>query len=146
MIMPEKNTIHHLVYVSEKSQHFSDHDIDDIIEHSQKNNARGMVTGLLINNGKFFIQLLEGKKEEVMRAFHRISSDHRHFRIRILYTADSEARLFPEWAMGLVREPTENTMNQILPELHSEILGHAEVRSKIQATLRKFNSSGKSAA
>lgn len=133
--------IYHLVYISEKSRHFIADDIDNIIEHSQKNNGQGKVTGLLINNGKFFIQLLEGKKEEVMSAFHRISLDNRHFRVRILFTGDSEARLFPEWAMGLVREPTENTMNQILPQLHTEIQAHMEVRSKIQAALKKFNSS-----
>lgn len=132
--------IYHLVYVSEKSQHFNVEDIDSIIEHSQKNNCDRKVTGLLINHGNFFIQLLEGKKEEVTKTFHRISSDHRHFRIKILFTGESEARLFPEWAMGLVREPNERTMNQILPKLHSEILAHEEVRSKIQATLRIFNS------
>ena len=78
--------IFHLLYISEKSQHFKPSDI----EH----------TGLLINKGAFFIQLLEGKKENVMRTYHRISSDHRHFRIRILFSGNSESRLFPEWAMG----------------------------------------------
>jgi len=132
--------IFHLVYVSEKSQHFSAEDIDKIIESSQKNNAQMKVTGLLINNGKFFIQLLEGRKEDVMKAFHRISLDNRHFRIKIVFNGQSESRLFPEWAMGLVREPTENTMNQILPKLHSELQSHEEVRKKIQAALKKFNS------
>lgn len=133
--------IYHLLYVSEKSRHFDHSDVDQIIAVSQKNNADAKVTGLLINNGDYFIQLLEGKKSDVMKTFNRISSDHRHFRVKILFSAESTLRIFPEWAMGLVREPTESTMNQILPFLHSEIQGHDEVRAKIFAALKSFNRS-----
>ena len=133
--------IFHLVYVSEKSQHFRHEDVDNIIASSQKNNGNAKVTGLLINNGEYFIQLLEGKKDDVMKTFNRICADHRHFRVKILYSASSSSRLFPEWAMGLVREPTESTMNQILPFLHNEIQGHEQVKAKVHAALKSFNGS-----
>lgn len=131
--------IFHLLYVSEKSRAFADDDIDSIIGASQRNNQKLKITGILICNGNFFIQLLEGRKDQVMHAFNRISVDPRHFRVRTILTADSEKRLFPEWAMGLVREPTESTMNQILPHLHSQIREHDEVRKKIGAALKEFN-------
>lgn len=131
--------VFHLIYVSEKSRHFEECHVDDIIDGSQKKNGHIDVTGILISNGKFFIQLLEGRKDQVMETFNRISGDSRHFHIRVLFTGESSKRVFPEWSMGLVREPTDATMNQILPHLHTEINQHQKVRMKIQAALKSFN-------
>lgn len=68
--------IFHLLYISEKSDVFNEaSDLQSILLKSQANNEKKNLTGLLIRNGNFFIQLLEGKKETVMSLYHTISSD-----------------------------------------------------------------------
>lgn len=131
--------IFHLLYVSQRSKNVQDKDLDDIIEVSQRNNGANDISGLLIQNGDFFIQLLEGNKSKVQTTFNKISTDPRHFRVRTIYSGESPQRLFPMWAMGLVKEPTEKQMNEILPKLHTEINKHQELKLKITAALKEFN-------
>lgn len=131
--------IYHLLYISQRHKNVEDAELEDIIEVSQKNNSEKELTGMLIRNGDFFIQLLEGSKAKVQSTFSKISADSRHYRVRTLFTGEPDQRLFPNWSMGLVKEPTEKIMNELLPVLHTEINKHHELRQKIVSALKEFN-------
>jgi len=132
--------IYHLLYISQKSKNTQDSQLEDIIDKSRHNNAREDITGLLIQKGDFFIQLLEGNKSKVTSLYNRILADPRHFRARIIYSGESDKKIFPEWEMGLIKEPTEKSLSEIIPKLHTEINKHQEIRAKIVAALKEFNS------
>jgi hypothetical protein len=78
------------------------HDIGAIVQTSQKNNPKFGITGLLFFDGEFFMQCLEGSKENVNTLYHHIARDQRHQNLMILSYQSIEHREFSHWAMGYV--------------------------------------------
>ena len=133
--------IYHMLYISEKTPTFNeDKDLQRILEISRVNNKKKNITGLLIKNGDFFIQLLEGGKEDVIKTFNYISSDPRHMKIKMLVSYQDKIRLFPGWDMGLAdNNKLQVNINELIPLLHENILKNQESRDKVITILKKFN-------
>lgn len=132
--------IHHLLYISEASQALSDVELGIILEHSRTNNLSKDLTGILIKNGNFFIQLLEGKKEVVENLYRIIVKDSRHTKVKTLIVFDSSERLFPQWSMGLVNEKAHvQTMSELIPLIHQDVMKLQTSKDRIISVLRKFN-------
>ncbi|MEE2915447.1 MAG: BLUF domain-containing protein, partial [Pseudomonadota bacterium] len=53
-------------------------DGDAVLAVSRRNNARDGITGLLYADGRRFLQVLEGERAAVERAYQRIAADPRH--------------------------------------------------------------------
>jgi hypothetical protein len=73
--------------------------LDDILMHSRRNNQRDGLTGALICRHDLFMQMLEGPRAAVTRAFGRILRDDRHVEVSLLWCGDAAARLFGNWSM-----------------------------------------------
>lgn len=132
--------VHHLLYISEEISPITDVDLEIILERSRTNNQKKELTGILIKNGTFFIQLLEGKKETVEGLYKVISKDPRHTRVKTLIVFNSTNRLFPTWSMGLVDGKTEvKKMNELIPLIHSDVLKQVSAENRIISVLKKFN-------
>lgn len=132
--------IYHLLYISEKSPSFQESDLRDIITKSAAKNKVKNLTGILIHNGDFFIQLLEGKKENVINLFNIISQDKRHTHIRNLMTFQESSRIFPHWSMGLVEGLQHpHTIQELIPLLHGDILKVDSSKKRVITILKKFN-------
>lgn len=78
-------------------------DVDAILAVSRRNNQRVRVTGLLLYNGKRFLQLLEGPVDAVEATYRRIAADPRHFALVRLSERTIEAREFGDWDMTFQR-------------------------------------------
>lgn len=72
----------------------------DIVEVSQRNNARDDISGALIFDNEWFLQILEGPQEAIERTYNRIQKDPRHTTVTLVEKRPLAARLFPEWGMG----------------------------------------------
>ena len=57
-----------------------------------------------------FIQALEGPEDAVEAILHRIGQDPRHRGMQLILSYDDENREFPDWNMGFVSRPLEQTM------------------------------------
>ncbi|MDJ0978474.1 MAG: BLUF domain-containing protein [Erythrobacter sp.] len=77
-------------------------DVDAILAASQRNNAARGVTGLLLYNGRNFLQLLEGEESELVSLMVKISHDSRHTGISMIDRRLVEKRACPNWAMRRV--------------------------------------------
>ena len=77
----------------------------DILEVSKKNNLALGITGVLVNAGGMFLQILEGPEQQVLRKYVEILDDKRHTDCRIVLITTIEERAFPNWAMGLLNIP-----------------------------------------
>lgn len=77
--------------------------VSAIVEDSVRNNSAQGVTGLLLYNGRNFLQLLEGNAEALDALMERIKSDPRHDGFSVLYRGVSESRACPEWDMKWVK-------------------------------------------
>ena len=71
-----------------------------ILSASRRNNERDGITGFLICDGPWFIQILEGEPEPVARAYERIRGDTRHGDVSLSSMRAIKRRGFPRWSMA----------------------------------------------
>ncbi len=76
--------------------------LDSILEQSRKRNPALGVTGLLCASKEYFIQVLEGGREEVNKLYRAIVRDDRHKQVTILSYEEIAERRFANWTMGQV--------------------------------------------
>jgi len=96
-----------LCYISTARPGVTLESVDDILAVSRRNNNRSRVTGLLLFNGKRFLQLLEGPAVLVEESYARILKDDRHFAIVKLSERSIEEREFGSWDMAFERFPSD---------------------------------------
>ncbi|GJE42266.1 BLUF domain-containing protein [Methylobacterium soli] len=96
--------IHQLVYFSRNTVPGGDRamltNLREIVSASQRNNSRDGITGFLIFDKTWFVQILEGERARVTETYNRIARDTRHTSTTIMNVRDVEVRLFPNWTMG----------------------------------------------
>jgi hypothetical protein len=78
-----------------------------ILERARMFNRRHDITGCLAYTPEWFIQVIEGERANVDKAFSRIEMDSRHSSVEILGRRDIRSRGFPEWTMAEL-DLTEN--------------------------------------
>jgi hypothetical protein len=77
-------------------------EIDSILATARRRNAEVSVTGAMLFNEDWFVQLLEGNEADVRATFDRIAVDTRHDEVQILFDSTTSTRHFPEWSMAFV--------------------------------------------
>ena len=77
-----------------------DEQLARVLDVSRRNNRRDGLTGYLVSDGTWFLQILEGDDESVMAALVRIRFDPRHSDVRVISTRQIRMRSFPQWSMG----------------------------------------------
>lgn len=94
-------------------------EVDAILTTSARNNPKRGITGLLLFNGRNFLQLLEGEEGEVAELMDTITADPRHAGVSVLDRRSIAARTCPDWAMKrvLIAESIENRREMLEAEL-----------------------------
>lgn len=110
-------------------------EVEAILDTSARNNPARGITGLLLFNGRNFLQLLEGESGKVAGLMETITADPRHAGVSVLDRRTIEARTCPDWAMKRViiaesianrREMLERDLPQgIDPEVRKMIVNFA---------------------
>lgn len=90
-----------LVYAS-KHDNLDAAALKAILESSEKNNGRDLLTGMLVFDECNFLQLIEGNREAVAKCFARIMEDGRHHDVQVITCGDVSRQLFKDWSMRLV--------------------------------------------
>jgi len=104
-----------LVYVSVSDKLMTDSELKAILDVARTNNARDQITGMLLYRSGYFIQVLEGEEEAVMRTYNKILLDSRHFNCLIVYKNQIAELSFDRWSMGF------NHLEQIDPSASPEV-------------------------
>lgn len=76
-------------------------DLNEILAISNRKNEQAGITGALIFDSLWFVQILEGDREAVSQTLCRIVSDPRHDAVTIMDCRPADGRLFGNWWMGL---------------------------------------------
>ncbi|MFO6446664.1 BLUF domain-containing protein [Erythrobacter sp. NE805] len=110
-------------------------EVESILAASARNNPARGITGLLLFNGRNFLQLLEGEEGEVAALMETITADPRHAGVSVLDCRTIAERACPNWAMKRVmiaesidsrRETLERDLPQGLdPEVRKMIVNFA---------------------
>jgi hypothetical protein len=89
-----------LIYASETTEALSPAAVQHIVDRARVNNARLHLSGLLLFDSRYFLQVLEGNRAALSELFGRIATDPRHRRIELLEVTPVHERRFAHWSMG----------------------------------------------
>lgn len=129
-----------LVYLSQAAEDISYSDIQDILEVSRINNEMEEVTGVLIFRDGYFLQLLEGREQDVKKVLSKILMDDRNHSIRVLIETTAVDRLFEKWSMAFYDGDISHNETEDLVELFNTCLTGSR-RTVIIPMLKKFQAS-----
>jgi hypothetical protein len=88
-----------LVFAS-RATDASNEAVEALLAGVRKNNTESGITSILCYGDGVFLQVLEGGREAVNRAFHRVANDARHSDVQILVFEEITERLFGGWTLG----------------------------------------------
>ncbi|WP_261902777.1 BLUF domain-containing protein [Vibrio fortis] len=89
-----------LIYVSTLCKNCDASALKDILAKSREYNKERNITGLLSHNSDYFLQCLEGSREELNHTYNHIINDSRHSNVTIIYYKEIHSRQFGDWSMG----------------------------------------------
>ena len=96
------NQFTRLVYVSKissKAKLDLSATVQTVLRTSRRNNARASISGMLLTFDGHFLQVLEGRDDQVKETLARVGRDDRHDDIKVLGTDFCAVRAFGRWAM-----------------------------------------------
>ena len=91
--------ISHIAYLSTQSFILNDSDLESLLQHARTSNALLGLTGILIHLDGHFIQFIEGDQPALDQIYKKITTDPRHFDLKILSEGSSAKRCFGAWDM-----------------------------------------------
>ena len=100
MAMPED--LVSLVYFSHAKRAYDDEALLALLQLSRSNNAKTVITGMLLYHDGNFVQALEGPRQAVEDLFARIHHDPAHEGIIATRITPIRQRQFAEWSMGFL--------------------------------------------
>lgn len=97
---PDQSDLIQLAYKSRARSDLLPSETRDILRTARRQNAKRDVTGLLLHDGRRFLQILEGTLDDVTATYRAIAADDRHSGITLLLHRSVETRDFRDWRMG----------------------------------------------
>jgi hypothetical protein len=91
-----------LSYRSVARDDFGEPAIAGMVTQAQRFNASAGITGVLLYDGHYFLQILEGALEQVTRLFGSIRQDGRHSDVLPFAVRWLPQRRFDDWSMRLI--------------------------------------------
>jgi hypothetical protein len=79
-------------------------DLRALCAQASRNNVRDEITGVMLIDGGYYLQVLEGPKETVENTFLRIIQDKRHHGLTLLSRRLVTSRHFGTWAMATCQD------------------------------------------
>ena len=108
-------------------------DLDKILEKAIHVNSKKNITGCLIYHNNNFVQILEGKKEDVLSVYKKIKADERHHAVTLLWESSSNLRHFPDWNMAYHQPESEHIISFV-----NNLTLLSELSDKATPTLLSF--------
>lgn len=88
-----------LIYKCRSAKEINWDFVKEISDKSYENNSLVDVSGVLLASRSHFLQVLEGRFEDVNTVFRRIVRDDRHSGMTLIAFSTIDARLFADWGM-----------------------------------------------
>ena len=91
-----------LIYASESVLVTDNNACEDILSGSRRRNVLFGLTGILVFDPKYFLQVVEGHQKAVTQLLKNLMADTRHHSLTLIHFGAIEKRMFPDWSMGAV--------------------------------------------
>ncbi len=98
--MPTK--LHLIAYISDARVHENEVDnvLDDIVRTARKENKKHHITGVLYYMQGKFLQVIEGREQDLRQLMQNIEADPRHSNVTYLINEQTLVRGFKKWNMS----------------------------------------------
>ena len=106
-----------LVYRSRASTLINHEGLDEITKDSLAFNLHNDVTGILLFDGEYFFQVLEGKADIILGLFEHIKTDSRHNNIVKITDNAIHKRDFGNWALRTIRLDKKSNCYWLPPDI-----------------------------
>jgi hypothetical protein len=130
--------IFQITYSSVAKPELTISDIEEIMAEAVNNNAANDITGCLIFNQGYFLQILEGNKQNVMNLLDKIRLDDRHDHVIILSEGQTNSRTFKEWAMAYYHNPSNTNLNKEELAIKETLIDLSNTSKKTNFPLKVF--------
>lgn len=128
--MPELMT---LSYRSKSLMQTPEQDLLPLVLSARAKNLALGITGLLMFDGRSFMQTLEGPEEATTEVFLRITEDTRHTRVKPFAISRIRWRRFPKWQMLYLDSKSTSMIASNLDALEPSERQLCEIRAKVLA-------------
>lgn len=91
-----------LIYRSKATPLFRRGDLSGFVRAIALANQRQHLTGMLLFDGEYFLQVIEGRLHSLEELLGRLKNDHRHESIVVLSLDGIKKRSFQEWGMKII--------------------------------------------
>ena len=91
-----------MIYASKVAHPLNAHTVTDILQAARQFNTRHGLTGLLVFNHQYFLQVIEGDRNQLKRLLPRLMADPRHTDFALIRFATIAQRAYAGWSMGFV--------------------------------------------
>ncbi len=88
-----------LYYASTATDKYSPMEIGNILKACRRNNPQLDITGMLFLGNRYFLQCLEGPRENVNILYQKLVYDERHTNVQLLELKEVGSRFFDDWTM-----------------------------------------------
>ncbi len=100
--------LYRLIYCSTATSQVNTEELATLVERARATNTEHDITGMLLNNSRFFLQSIEGARELVNELYARISRDARNQHVVLVKYGQVPERLWPTWQARFLT-PTADT-------------------------------------
>jgi hypothetical protein len=94
--------LYEVIYGSVETRYLSAIQLSDLLSLARARNQDLDITGVLLHQKGFFVQVLEGDEPVVGALYDRISRDTRHKNVAVFRRGPIQARQFAAWSMGFL--------------------------------------------
>jgi hypothetical protein len=113
--------LYRIVYMSRATSFLTDLEVEDLARKAGECNGAQSITGLLLFDGRRFMQAIEGDKNSVQTLMERIGADDRHESIVIVSEGRAARRKFSDWSLCYKRvgegRAAPDYLNQVKAQL-----------------------------
>ena len=103
--------LHFLIYVSKATEDMSNEALDTLLKKVRPFNRSVGVSGCLLYQEGYFMQMLEGNRDVLLSVMDRIKLDPGHQDVRVVIEGPAKTRVFRDWGMAL--RNSSGTLNSV---------------------------------
>ncbi len=129
--------LYNLTYRSIAIPEITYEQIEDILKTARNFNSKNDISGCLVFNKGYFIQLLEGSKATIKELMDSIERDKRHTDIDILSEGETKKRIFETWDMAYLK-PSEKMHSDRAIEIRKNLLELTDTTVEPDFTFKVF--------
>ncbi len=137
------SALRRVIYLSRSRRCYRGNELLGLCARFASSNTLNNITGVLVQTGDHFVQILEGAPQALTTLLRAIERDPRHTDFRYLLDEPIERRLFGAWSMGFLRlgeayALTAQDVGEVKRYVSQQLSGSSSPREGVEQFIRSL--------